>query len=128
MSKTISAYDVKAGQTFNYCGKTYTATQATRGEFRPWIRVKDDRTKSGSSEILLNHGDTVLPLTVGEWYRFSGEGAKRTLLPHGTKVKLLDLDLSVELGAGVWKMGVARTEDEGGISIKPTDLTEWVKG
>jgi hypothetical protein len=58
----ISAYDVKAGDTFTYCGETYTATANATGEFNAYIKV----TRGGGGEIRIPHGDTVTKLAVQE--------------------------------------------------------------
>jgi hypothetical protein len=57
--KTISGYDVKKGDKFSYAGDYYEAAGDAHGEFNAYIPVVDSRTKSGSSEIIVLHGNNV---------------------------------------------------------------------
>lgn len=57
--KSISGYDVKKGQKFSYAGDVYEAAGDAHGEFNAYVPVVDSRTKSGVSEIIVLHGNSV---------------------------------------------------------------------
>lgn len=64
-----NAFELKAGDKFQYGGRTYRATQNPTGEFATYIKVYDDQT-GADSEIYLPSGAVVFieesgPITDG---------------------------------------------------------------
>lgn len=57
-SNRISAYDIKRGDKFTYCGEYYEAVADAHGEFNAYCRVWHPR-RNTVGEIVMSHGSEV---------------------------------------------------------------------
>lgn len=69
----ISAYDVKRGDKFTYCGTEYEAVADATGEFNAYCRVWNPRRRE-VTEILMRHGSIVTLLERSTKWEVLGNG------------------------------------------------------